>query len=161
MTTAGTSTVYTGRSTNWPLIWLSIVLAVPLLAMGASSQGSWTSSGLIAPLAVAGGAILVNLLTGTSVRSTTGPNGVTVHFGVVGWPRFRYRLDRIRHATAVDLRVGPCSWGIWWSPRRGLLLTLRSGPAIRLELTNGRIVTISTPDAAAAVAALDRARNGG
>lgn len=158
MTTAPPATVYTGRSANWPLIWLSIVLAVPLLAMGATSDGAWSDSGLLLPLAIAAAAIVVNLLTATSVRTTTGPNGVTAHFGVVGWPRFHYPVERIRSATAVELRSGPCSWGIWWSPRRGLLLTLGAGPAIRLELTNGRIVTVSAPDAPAAVDALERAR---
>jgi hypothetical protein len=48
----------------------------------------------------------------------------------------------------------PTIWGVFWSPRRGLRLTLRSGPALRLLLENGRRVTISVPDPAAAVAAL-------
>lgn len=45
-------------------------------------------------------------------------------------------------------------WGIYWSPRRGLMLTLHSGPALRLVLTNGRRITVSTPDPGLAVATI-------
>jgi hypothetical protein len=38
------------------------------------------------------------------------------------------------------------------------MLTLRTGAALRLVLTNGRQVTISTPDPDAAVVAIDEAR---
>jgi hypothetical protein len=49
-------------------------------------------------------------------------------------------------------------WGISWSPRQGLWLTLRTGPALRLTLTNGRRVTISTPLPENAVRAIADAR---
>jgi hypothetical protein len=151
-------TFYSGRTTNWFALWLTTVLAVPLLALGVAN-GSWTGLGLIAA-AVIVVAVLVNLLTANSVRSIAGPNGVTVHFGVFGWPRFRYPLDRIRDAEAVEISVSPWrwGWGISWSPRQGLWLTLRTGPALRLTLTNGRRVTISTPLPENAVRAIADAR---
>lgn len=31
---------YSGRATNWPAIWLSTALVVPLLAMARGSHGS-------------------------------------------------------------------------------------------------------------------------
>jgi hypothetical protein len=83
------------------------------------------------------------VLTASSVRATAGPNGVSVHFGVFGWSRFRYPMARIRHVEVVDIPLSQFAWGIYWAPRCGLMLTLRSGPALRL--TNSRRVTISTP----------------
>lgn len=83
---------------------------------------------------------------------------MTVHFGVFGWPRFRYPLERIARADVVDVPV--YFWGcvMYWSPRRGLMLTLRSGPALRIVLTNGRRITVSTPDPEAAVRAIEAAQ---
>ena len=160
MTDTGSHTVYSGRSTNWPMIWLSTALLIPLVAMSQGSGDSWTSPGLLVPLAVVVVAAAINLVTATSVRALAGPQGVTVSFGAFGWPRFRYPIDRIRVAEAIDLPASIWTWGIYWSPRRGLMLTLRTGPALHLVLTNGRHVTISTPDPATAVLAIERARAG-
>jgi hypothetical protein len=159
MTDTTTHTVYTGRSTNWPMIWLSTALLIPLVAMAKGSGDSWTNAGMFIPLMVVFVVAAINLLTATSVRTVTGPNGVTVYFGVFGWPRFRYPINRIQHAEAVTLRSSIWTWGLYWSPRRGLMLTLRTGPALHLVLTNGRQVTISTPDPDAAVLAIDMARS--
>ena len=52
------------------------------------------------------------------------------------------------------------AWGISWSPRLGLMLTLRTGPAMQLTLANGRRVTISTPDPDVAVAVIAAAPGG-
>ena len=93
-------TFYSGRTTNWFALWLTTAMAVPLLALGVAN-GSWTGLGVISAGVIVV-AVLANLLTANSVRSIAGPNGVTVHFGVFGWPRFRYPLDRIRDAEAVD-----------------------------------------------------------
>jgi len=154
-------TVYSGRSTNWPMIVLSTALLVPLLWMAAGMDDSWTSPGLIIPVCIMLAAAAINLLTATSVRTTAGPNGVSVHFGVVGWPRFHYPLERIAAIHAVTIPSSWWAWGIYWSPRRGLMLTLCTGPAVRLTLTNGRTVTISTPHPESAVAAIDEARDSG
>jgi hypothetical protein len=151
-------TIYSGRSTNWPMIWLSTALLIPLVAMAKGSNGSWTAAGFAIPLLVAIAAAVVNLLTATSVRTTAGPNGVAVHFGVFGWPRFRYPMQSVQQAEAVEIPSSQWAWGMYWSPRRGLMLTLRTGPALRLTLTDGRKVTISTPRPEVAVQAIDNAR---
>jgi hypothetical protein len=153
-------TLNSGRSTNWPMIWLSTALLVPLVAMAKGSNGWWTAAGVALPLLVAIAAAMVNLLTATSVRTTAGPNGVTVHFGVFGWPRFRYSIQRIQHVEAVEIPSSQWAWGMYWSPRRGLMLTIRTGPALRVMLTNGRKVTISTSQPEVAVQAIDHARRG-
>lgn len=151
-------TVYTGRSTNWPAIILTTALVVPLAVMAVAGEGSWTAIGLLIPLGIVVATAIVNLLTATSVRATAGPNGVTINFGVFGWPRFRYPIQRIQLAEAITIPSSQWAWGIYWSPRRGLMLTLRTGPALRLILTNGRTVTISTPEPEAAVIAIHRQR---
>jgi hypothetical protein len=49
-------------------------------------------------------------------------------------------------------------WTSWnWTPRGGWQFFIRSGPALRLALSNGRKVTIGVTDATAALVALDLA----
>jgi hypothetical protein len=162
----GIETTYTGRSTNWPMIWISTALAVPFLLTARGSGGSTTSLGFVVPVLVMLGAVAVNLITASSVRLLAGPNGVVVRFGVFGWPRFRYSIDRIALAEATEVSALSAgrfvhwfsAWGIRWSPRFGLMLTLRGGPALRLVLTNGRRIVISTPQPELAVRSIESAR---
>ena len=100
--------------------------------------------------------MLLEVLTGSSVRTAAGPQGVTVRFGVLGWPRCTYRLAQIAHAEVIDLRLWSVVYGLWWTPRR-TCCTVRSGPTLRLTLHSGRTVTITVPDAAAAVAVIREA----
>ena len=153
-------TVYSGRSTNWPMIWLTTALVVPLLVMGRprGSVETWTTAGILTPILVVVVVAVLNLITATSVRTLAGSNGLTVYFGAFGWPSFHYPLARIQLVEVVEIPSSQWAWGIYWSPRRGLMLTLRTGPALWLELTNGRKVTISTPDPAAAAQAINTAR---
>ena len=149
MNGSGTSsTVYSGRVTNWPLFWTMNALALALLALSGLPDVA------LAPTVVAALVLLLANLTVTSVRTTAGPGGVIVRYGVLGLPRFHYPAARISSAEAVDVpfsRMG--GWGVHWSPWRGTRLTIRSGPSLRLNLTNGRAVTISAvePQAAATV----------
>lgn len=156
MTTPTLHHVYTGRTTNWIALGLTVALAVPLIAMGQQSGGSWADVGFLIPVLVVVLAIAVNLVTASSVRTTAGPQGVTVHFGAFGWPRFRYAANEIARAEAIEVPSTVWTWGMYWTPTKGLMLTLRGGPALRLTLTSGRTITISTPDPAEAVAALHR-----
>jgi hypothetical protein len=156
MNNTAVHTIYSGRSTNWLIICLTIAVVLPILPMAVGSKGSWSSADFLIPLLIVVTLAAANLLTATSLRTTAGPNGITVHCGVLGWPRFRYPMHRIQHVEAVE--VSQWSWGMYWSPRRGLMLTLRNGPALRITLTNGRKVTVSTPQPQAAVLAIDSAR---
>lgn len=158
MNTARISILYSGRATNWGALGLTTALVVPLLVSGAMSTGSRSAPGFVIPLAIVAVAALVNLLTLSSLRTFAGPNGVSIHFGAFGWPRYHYALSRIQHVEAVQIPKSWWAWGITWSPRRGLMLTLRSGPALQLTLTNGRRVTISTPHPHDAVHAIEAAR---
>ena len=156
MTTTATH-VITSRATSWLAVLLSAVLVVPLFVMGAGSKGSWTAPDFAVPVGIALVAVLINVVAATSVRTFAGPNGVTVHCGVFGWPRFHYPLERIAHAEATNIAAWrAAAWGAYWSPRQGLMLTLRPGPALALTLTDGRRVTVSTPEPQRVAALLAR-----
>ncbi|WP_249999299.1 hypothetical protein [Actinoplanes sp. M2I2] len=142
----GRYSIYTGRATNWPVMVLTAALVVPLLTLGNPGAGSRRD---LVPLLVAVLAVLLEALTAGSVRTTAGPNGVSVRFGVLGWPRCAYRLERIERAEVVELPWWRVAYGFWWTPSR-TNCTVRSGPALRLTLRTGRVVTITVPDAPAA-----------
>ncbi len=92
-------------------------------------------------------------MTASDVRVTCGTQGVSVHWGLVGWPRVAYALDDIADASVVDIPWWAVSFGFWWTPWR-TVCTVRSGPALRLLLRSGRTVTVTVPDPHAALAAL-------
>ena len=145
--------VYSGRTTNWPLIAVAIAGFVALVVLGRPWAGPWP--GMAVLLAIAVVLVAVGLLSSTSLRVTTGPRGVHVRCGAFGWPRFRYPRERI--AAAEIVTVSPSkSWdyGIVWTPRGGWSFVLRSGPALRLTLTNRRRVTVGVNDPQAAMTAL-------
>jgi hypothetical protein len=144
------TTVYSGRVTNWPLFWLANAIAGAL----------FVSAGLAdlrsAPVVIAAAVLVVANLVITSVRTTAGPGGVVVRYGVFGLPRFRYANDEIESAEAIDVPFAQMGgWGIHWSPWRGTRLTIRSGPSLRLHLRRGHTVTVSVEHPEAAVAVLD------
>ena len=150
---SGRHSVYTGRATNWPMVVLSVALVVPLLAL--SNMSVDDRGDLVIPLLIGAG-VLLEVLTGSSVRTAAGPHGVTVRFGVLGLPRCTYRLAQIAHAEVIDLSAWSVVYGFWWTPRR-TCCTVRSGPTLRLTLHSGRTVTITVPDAPAAVAVIREA----
>lgn len=144
--------VYSGRTTNWPMLASGVLAGIALAGFGRPWAGPWP--GMAVPLAIFFVALTVVLLTSTSMRVTAGPRGVQVHCGVFGWPRFTYSRERISGADIVAVSV----WQTWnWTPRGGWQFFLRSGPALRLALSSGRHVTIGVTDAKAALAALDLA----
>lgn len=156
---AGSRTVYTGRTTAWSMVASTSLLAV-LLIVGAATgdrsergaTGVWT---IVAGLVAVG--VLANVLTASSVRVSAGSNGLHIRWGVIGWPRSRYPLAEVALAEVVDVPWYRVTWGFWWTPTR-TSCTVRSGPTLRLTLTTGRIVTVTVPDPARAVRALDEAR---
>lgn len=148
--------IYSGHTANWPVLIISVALSVPLIviavANGVSLWGNLLVALLIAFL------LATSVLTSSSLRSTLGPTGASVRFGVFGFPRFHWSLEEIEKAEPVEISPWDQMFGIWWSPMSGLKLSLRSGTAIRLTLTSGRHVTFNVEDSAAAIAALAAAR---
>jgi hypothetical protein len=147
--------VYSGRTTNWPVIAAAVAGGVALALFGRPWAGPWP--GMVVPILITVAALAVGLVTSTSLRVTTGPRGVHVRCGVFGWPRFAYPRERISSAEIVTVSIWR-TWnsGISWTPRGGWSFVLRSGPAIRLTLTNARRATIGLTDPEAALAALGR-----
>jgi hypothetical protein len=152
----GRYSIYTGRATNWPMVVLSTALVIPLLVMGNSTSGGRRD--LAVPLLVAAAAVLLNFLTASSVRTTAGPNGVSVRFGLLGWPRCTYGIEQIERAEVIDLHPLSVAHGFWWTPSR-TCCTVRSGPTLRLTLSTGRTVTVTVPDAHAAVTVIHEAQS--
>ena len=154
-TVAGPSehAVYTGRATSWPMVTATCAGALVIVFMGKQSNGAWGDPVFVATLILLAIGMLANILTASSVRATAGPNGFTIRWGMVGWPRCNYRIDEIEYAEVIDLAWWRVAYGFWWTPKR-TCCTVRSGPTVRLSLRNKRIVTITVPEPAAAVAAL-------
>lgn len=152
-----THAVYTGRTTSWTTVASTCVAAVLLAIVAISSGGPWSDPVIMFPLLLIAAGVLADVLTASSVRATAGPNGFTIRWGSFGWPRCSYPLDHIARAEVIDLPWWRVSWGFWWTPRR-TSCTLRSGPTVRLSLSTGRIVTVTVPEPAAAVAALHAAK---
>lgn len=156
LTGGSTHAVYTGRTTSWAMVAGTCLAGVLLALVATSSGGDWSDLVVVLPLLLIAIGVVADLVTASSVRATAGPNGFTIRWGAFGWPRCSYPLDRIARAEVIDLPWWRVSWGFWWTPRR-TSCTVRSGPTVRLTLTSGRLVTVTVPEPAAAVAALHAA----
>ena len=148
---SGRHAAYTGRTTSWPMVASTCIGALLVVLIGRQDTAPW--SDLSVPLLLLAIGSLANLLTASSVRATAGPNGLTIRWGPIGWPRCHYRLDEIERAEVSDLPWWRVSWGFWWTPKR-TCCTVRSGPTVKLTLRNRRTVTVTVPEPHAAVAAL-------
>ena len=148
--------VYVGRTRNWLMIATTCAVSLPIVLMGMQSDASWRDPAFVIPVIIGAVAVVTNAFTASGFRSTAGPNGVTIRWGLVGWPRCTYRLDEIERVEVVDLPWRRVSFGLWWTPRR-TNCTVRSGAAVRLTLRNHRIITMTVPEPAAAVTALHEA----
>ena len=151
--------VYTGRTTSWPVVAATCTGALLIVLVGKESNGAWGDFVFVVPLILVAIGVLANVLTASSVRATAGPNGFTIRWGLVGWPRCTYRLDEIAHADVIHLPQWRVSYGFWWTPKR-TNCTVRGEPTVRLSLRDQRIVTVTVPEPAAAVAALRGASAG-
>jgi hypothetical protein len=145
--------VYTGRTTSWPMVAATGIGALLLALTSRRSSVAWDDPVVIVPLILIAIGVVAEILTASSVRATAGPNGLTIHWGLLGWPRCTYRLDQIERAEVIDLPWWRVSYGFWWTPRT-TNCTVRSGSTLRISLRTGRTVTITVPDPTAAVAAL-------
>jgi hypothetical protein len=154
-TSSGRHAVYTGRTTSWPMVASTCLGALLVVLMSRQANQAWGD--LTVPLLLVAIGVLANVLTASSVRATAGPNGFTIHWGLIGWPRCTYRLHEIEHAEVIDLPWWRVSFGFWWTPRR-TCCTVRSGPTVRLTLRNDRTVTVTVPNPHAAVTALHAAK---
>jgi hypothetical protein len=149
---------YTGRATNWTSVVISGLLLVPLIGLAAASGPVFKTGVAVTIVALVG--LLGEVVTASDVRATCGPHGVSIYWGIFGWPRAKYALNDIRDASVIDVPWWRVSYGFWWTPSR-TVCTVRSGPALRLVLDSGRTVSVTVPDPQAALAALRSARASG
>ncbi|WP_433561541.1 hypothetical protein ACQP1O_28625 [Nocardia sp. CA-151230] len=144
------ASVYTCRVTNWAML----VLSIPI--MGLWTYISVSDSGFNNFLSTAlWFVVLMTAVMQSTQRISAGPAGLSVNFGPFGFPRVTLARADIAHAEIIDLPGGPWSLtGVTWRPKRGWLLALNTGPALRLRSINGRRVTVSMRDPAAALWAM-------
>ena len=90
-------------------------------------------------------------------------DGVHARMGRIGWPNVDIPLNEIESAEVSDIR--PMSWGGWGY--RGNLkmfkraaIIMRSGPGVRLQLTEGRVFVMTVDHPEQAVEALHHVRTG-
>jgi hypothetical protein len=82
----------------------------------------------------------------SKIRVTVNDRAVTIHYGRLGWTKQRIDMHRIASAATFQLEAWDNGgWG--YRLARGRAIAVRSGSAIRLELTNGAQVAITVDDA--------------
>jgi hypothetical protein len=138
---------WTGRAhLAW---WLPLVLiasGVILVASARSPVGAL-------PVALL---LLVYLAFGW-IRVSVDARGLRIRYGLLPWPVTSVPLDDMRRAERIDLRS--LEWGGWGyrGSRKAFgraAVVLRSGDAIKLQLTDGREFAVTVDDAATGAALL-------
>ncbi|MGW3962215.1 hypothetical protein ACWED2_20510 [Amycolatopsis sp. NPDC005003] len=137
---AGQRAFWSSRAANPAMLWaLALIpLAVALLPAGLS----WPVATWIAFV----GAVVTALTYRLS--ASVDAKGVTIRFGLLGFPWRHLALDSIREATARELTTfGDGGLGLRFNPVTGTTAyKVRGGPALVLELANGRTVLVSVDD---------------
>lgn len=126
---------------------LMVVLTLVTALAGGPAQASW----ILALVTLVLAAVVVTTL---AFHVRVDGSGLTVN-SVVGVPRVHIPLSDIARVEAID--VNPMGefggWGLRWGPG-GWGVVLRSGPALRVHRTNGRVFTVTVDDAATGAALL-------
>jgi len=138
---------------------------VPLPADGAgwTEQTSVSRTGLwiLAPLLLLAGvlAVWINVWVASPVlltvalvmlllvnRLTIDRQGIHIGFGPFGWPRISVPAREVVGAVQTTVRVSEWGgWGYRYHPdTRGRGLITRSGPGIRVQLSGGRYLVLTT-----------------
>lgn len=148
-------TVYSSRTTYRQGIFLTTLLGAGLLFPVTMLLGFTTSDFVVYFVSWS----IFSMLLATSQRITIGSNGLSIRLGVFGWRNFRCTLNEIKSVETVE-----CSRANWWfqlrkTPEGNFHYINRPGPAVRVTLIDGRYVTASIDDPAAAIASFNEARS--
>lgn len=146
------STVYTCRLTNWRNFCYNAFSVIFLAVFGWFANGLHWQFYIITILFAID---VIMAVTATSQRVTASPSGLTVRFGVFGLPRFVIPRATIAEAELVDWPSSKYrAWGLYWTRKRGWVLAVQTGPALRLRLTDDRIFTVAMSEPAVAARAM-------
>lgn len=127
---------------------------VVLLAFSGSGAAAVTGFSLIA--------VSLAMTSFMSVHVAVGEQGIRVRSGSLPWPSVRFELAEVEAAAPIDLDP-MSSNGLWtgWGYRGSLLLfgkalwVVRKGPALELDLADGRRFTVTVDDAPEAAAVVN------
>lgn len=91
------------------------------------------------------------------IRVSVDVRGLRIRYGLLPWPVTSVPLDDIRRVERIDL--APLEWGGWGyrGSRKAFgraAVVLRSGDAIKLQLTDGSEFAVTVNDAATGAAVL-------
>lgn len=149
---AGHDTVWVGSSSNRWLALLGVVLGGGMMLL--APLVSWW-------LLLAAAAVLLACVTVAVLQARCDATGLTVRYGLLGWPVQRIPMAEIESAHVVDL--DPMEWGGWgyrWSPQQnGAAAVTRRGPAIVVQRVDGRRFAVTVDDAATGAGVLNDLRN--
>ncbi|HEY3466003.1 MAG TPA: hypothetical protein VGL47_12780 [Amycolatopsis sp.] len=136
----GQRAFWSGRAENPAMLWA--LLLVPLAIALQPAGLPWPT---VIWFALVG--VVVTALT-YRLKATVDAKGVTIRFGLFGFPWRHLTLSRIREATTRELatfRDG--GLGLRFNPVTGTTAyKVRGGPALALALESGRTVLVSVDD---------------
>lgn len=125
------------------------------VAMAGAGVGlAWVQREWVAPLSLIAAGLLVAAFARPCVAVDR--RGLTVSPSVVSWPRVRLPLDRMERADSeyVNAVADYGGWGYRvWPGRSGIIL--RSGEALVVRRTSGRVFAVTVEDSATAAALLN------
>lgn len=125
------------------------------VAMAGAGVGlAWVQRAWVAPLSLIAAGLLVAAVARPCVAVDR--RGLTVSPSVVSWPRIRLPLDGIERADSESINA-MADYGGWgyrvWPGRSGVIL--RSGEALVVRRTSGRLFAVTVEDSATAAALLN------
>ncbi|HSK23197.1 MAG TPA: DUF1648 domain-containing protein [Egicoccus sp.] len=139
----GQTLVWTGQATG------RMGTVVPVALLGAAAVAGWLAPAAARPmLMIVLPVVALALTTLGQARVTIGRRGMTVSLGWLGWPRLSVPAADIARVTVED--VAPMAYGGWGlrAVPGATAVVIRSGPAIRIERTSGRVFVVTVDDAA-------------
>jgi MFS family permease len=136
----GQRAFWSGRAANPAMLWALGLIPVAIAFLPAGLP--WPTAVWIAFVGAAVTALTYRL------TATVDATGVTIRFGLLGFPRRHLKLSGIREATARDLTTfGDGGLGLRFNPVTGTTAyKVRGGPALALALESGRTVLVSVDD---------------
>jgi hypothetical protein len=136
----GQRAFWSGRAANPAMLWALALIpaAIALLPAGVP----WPTVLWIGFV----GAVVTALTY--RLRAKVDATGVTIRFGLLGFPWRHLELSTIREATARELETfGDGGLGLRFNPVTGTTAyKVRGGPALELTLESGRTVLVSVDD---------------